>query len=138
MYNKPNVQCSANCRVLIIVISNVHNPQALNRCSKLWLQVSKNFRRRTYAIFQQFTVHCTRYTCTLYVTRKHLKILIFDFSLKITAFSPPSSECISGSQYYLIVQLKSMGKRMAILIIYYHSWNNLRRKMFSMDLDGNA
>lgn len=71
--------------------------QSLNRCSKLWLQVSKNFRRRTYAIFQQFTVHCTVYTCTLYVnTQKHLTILISDFSLKIAFFLLTS--CISDSQ----------------------------------------
>lgn len=121
--------------LLLYRMSTIHKyemdaSQSLNRCSKLWLQVSKHFRRRTYAIFQQFTVHCTHVQCPLYVTRKHLTILISDFSLKIAPFflrllaflvlSRWSSSIYLFEylqKYYLIVvQLKSMGKRILIII----------------------
>lgn len=134
---------------LLYRMSNVHNPQkyeinasqSLNRCSKLWLQVTRSFRRWTYyEIFQQFTVRCTH--VHMYIVRysKTFDDSDFWFFSENRFILPPNPPPLAVShfwfsvdgqvQYYLfeylhkyylivVVQLKSMGKRMAILIIIH-------------------
>lgn len=94
----------------------------------------------------RFAVHM--YTCTLYVTRKRLTILISDFSLKIASFCPPPStppRCItflvlcrwSSSILFIRVFAQILFNCCCSTKIHgktngdsnYHSWNYLCSKI---------